>query len=72
MIENGIEFIYDVNGYHTVLSVQRDWENPGNEIYGLAEIFIRVIEDNKYNAEIILDQMIEHFGYKQEREDTEI
>lgn len=64
MNNNRIEFIYDVNGYHTVLSVERDWDNPANEIYALAEMFIKLIEDNNFNAEIILEYIIEHFGYK--------
>lgn len=68
MNSDEIKFIYDGNGYHTVLSVQQDWDNPGNEIYGLTAMFIKVIEDNMYNADTIIDQMIEHFGYKQDED----
>lgn len=70
MFDREIKFIYDINGYHTVLSVQPEWDNPGNEIYGLAEMFIKLIEDCNYNHEIIIEQMQEHFRYKDDNSDN--
>lgn len=64
MIEGDITCIYDINGYHTILSVQQDYDNPGNELYGLAEMLIKLIEDCNYNDEIILEHMKEHFANK--------
>lgn len=66
MIDGEIKCIYDVHGYHTVLSVERDWDNPGNEIYGLAEMFCRIIKDGNHNAEVIIEHIKQEFDYEKE------
>lgn len=69
MIDSEITCLYDLNGYHAVLSVQRDYENPGNEIYGLAEMFCRIIKDGDYNAEMIIDHLKNEFDCEKDKED---
>lgn len=68
MIDGEIQCIYDVNDVHMVLSVKQDYRDPGCEIYGLAEMFIKIIVDNNYNPEIIIDHMKEHFAYENDNE----
>lgn len=64
-----VQCIYDVDGYHTVLSVKSDWDNPGNEIYGLAGMFCRIIKDGNYSADIIIEQMKQEFDCEKEESD---
>lgn len=70
MIDGEIKCIYTHNGVNVCLGVTEDCEEPGNEIYSLAEMFIKVISDHNYNPDIIIDQMKSHFDYKRE-EDSE-
>lgn len=71
MIDGEIKCIYDVSDVHVILSVKNDdFESRGNEIYGLAEMFCRIIKDGNYNADIIIDHMKQEFDYEKE-EDSE-
>lgn len=36
--------------------------------YNLAEVFIRIIEDSDANPDIVIEELIENFGYKEEHE----
>lgn len=69
MIDSEITCLYDIDGYHAVLSVARDYDNPGNEIYGLATMFCRIIKDGNYNAEVIIEHMMQEFEYAKETEE---
>lgn len=68
MINSEITCIYDIDGYHTILSVQQDYENSCNEIYGLAEMFCRVIKDGGYNADVIIEHIKQEFDCGKEEE----
>ena len=39
-----------------------------NVPYNLAEVFIRIIEDSNANPDIVIEELIENFGYKGEHE----
>ena len=41
---------------------------PENIPYSLAEVFIRIIEDSDANPDIVIEELIENFGYKGEYE----
>lgn len=70
MIDGEIKCIYDVSDVHVILSVKNDdFESRGNEIYGLAEMFCRIIRDGNYNAEVIIEHIKQEFDDEKEEEE---
>ena len=63
--------IHDFNIYYRKGNIQFHLNTPtddDNIPYNLAEVFIRIIEDSNANPDIVIEELIENFGYKGEDE----
>ena len=63
--------IQDFNIYYRKGNIQFHLSTPtddDNIPYDLAEIFIKIIEDSNANPDIVIEELIENFGYKGEYE----
>ena len=63
--------IHDFNIYYKKCNIQFHLNTPtddDNVPYNLAEVFIRIIEDSNANPDIVIEELIENFGYKEEYE----
>ena len=63
--------IHDFNIYYRKSNTQFHLNTPtddDNIPYNLAEVFIRIIEDSNANPDIVIEELIENFGYKEEHE----
>ena len=63
--------IHDFNIYYRKGNTQfhlNTTTDDDNVPYNLAEVFIRIIEDSNANTDIVIEELIENFGYKVEYE----
>lgn len=63
--------IYDFNIYYRKSNTQFHLNTPtddDNIPYNLAEVFAKIIEDSDANPNIVIEELIENFGYKSEYE----
>ena len=63
--------IHGFNIYYRKGNIQLHLNTPtddDNVPYNLAEVFIRIIEDSNANPDIVIEELIENFGYKGENE----
>lgn len=63
--------IHDFNIYYRKSNTQfhlNTSTDDDNIPYNLAEVFIRIIEDSNANPDIVIEELIENFGYKGEYE----
>ena len=63
--------IHDFNIYYRKDNIQFHLNTPtddDNIPYNLAEVFAKIIEDSDANPDIVIEELIENFGYKEEYE----
>lgn len=63
--------IHDFNIFYRKGNTQFHLNTPTddeNVPYNLAEVFIRIIESSDANPDIVIEELIENFGYKGENE----
>lgn len=63
--------IHDFNIYYRKGNTQFRLNTPtddDNLPYNLAEVFIKIIENSDANPDIVIEELIENFGYKGEYE----
>ena len=63
--------IQDFNIYYRKGNIQLHLNTPtddDNIPYNLAEVFTKIIEDSDANPDIVIEELIENFGYKGEYE----
>lgn len=63
--------IQDFNIYYRKGNIQFHLNIPtddDNIPYNLAEVFVKIIEDSNANPDIVIEELIENFGYKGEYE----
>lgn len=61
MIDN-LKINYSIENTNVSLSTETTDENLP---YNLADIFIRLLEDSDANTDIVIESMIDEFGYKE-------
>ena len=65
--------IHDLNIYYRKGNIQFHLNTPtddDNIPYSLAEVFAKIIEDSNANSDIVIEELIENFGYKEEHENN--
>ena len=63
--------IHEFNIYYRKGNIQFHLNIPtddDNIPYSLAEVFTKIIEDSDANPDIVIEELIENFGYKGEYE----
>lgn len=63
--------IHDFNIYYRKGNIQFHLNTPtedDNIPYNLAEVFTKIIEDSNANPDIVIEELINNFGYKGEYE----
>lgn len=63
--------MHDFNIYYRKGNIQFHLNTPtdvDNIPYNLAEVFAKIIEDSDANPDIVIEELIENFGYKSEYE----
>ena len=63
--------IHGFNIYYRKGNIQLHLNTPtddDNIPYSLAEVFAKIIEDSDANPDIVIEELIENFGYKGEYE----
>lgn len=65
--------IHDFNIYYRKSNTQFHLNTPtddDNIPYNLAEVFTKIIEDSGANPNIVIEELIENFGYKGQYEEN--
>ena len=63
--------IHDFNIFYRKSNTQFHLNTPTDDEnipYNLAEVFTKIIEDSDANPDIVIEELIENFGYKGENE----
>ena len=63
--------IHDFNIYYRKGNIQLHLNTPtddDNVPYNIAEVFTKIIEDSNANPDIVIEELINNFGYKGEYE----
>lgn len=64
-----ISFVY--HGLHHTIKVPSDYDSINNLPYDLASAFEEVMEKTEVNPEIVIEELMERFGYQQNKGEKE-